>query len=85
MGLKKAGSLGGTFSSIDPRGTRILVVPSVISIISFTLVCNQNSKIISPIMVLQMFPASIVWVLLIWPFYVVMQKSITLKSLKNAY
>jgi hypothetical protein len=36
-------------------------------------------------MVLQMFPASIVWVLLIWPFYVVMQKSITLKSLKNAY
>src|SRR3972149_5937283 len=50
--FKKAGSLGGTFSSIDPHGTRILVAPSVISIISFTLVCNQNSKIISPIMVL---------------------------------
>jgi hypothetical protein len=32
-------------------GTRIFVVPSVISIISFTEVCNLNSKFITPIMV----------------------------------
>ena len=51
LGLKNAGSLGGTLSEIELLGTRIFVVPSVISIISFTEVCNLNSKFITPIMV----------------------------------
>ena len=50
-GLKNAGSFGGTLSLIEPQGTKIFVAPSVISIISFTEVCDLNSKFFTPIMV----------------------------------
>ena len=41
FGLKNAGSFGGTFSFIEPDGTRNFVFPSIISINS--VVCNSNS------------------------------------------
>ena len=41
FGLKKAGSFGGTFSFMEPAGTRNLVFPSIIS--RNSTVCNSSS------------------------------------------
>jgi len=49
--LKKAGSFGGTFSSSDFFGIRILVVPSIISTSSSSVLCNGSLEFFLPITV----------------------------------
>ena len=50
-GLKNTGSFGGTFSLIDFSVTRIFVVPSIISIIFSSVICNRFLEFFLPIMV----------------------------------
>ena len=50
-GLKNAGSLGGVFSFNDFSGTRIFVVPSIISVNFSSVLCNAFLEFFLPIMV----------------------------------